>query len=401
MGSDSYAEVIARRSTLALALATLVAFNLRSVILGVTPVLPAIRSDLHLSFALSGALTSLPFLCLGFFAVPGALLSNLIGPRRLIAAATAALALGAFLRVLEPAVLMLYLGTLVVGIGTAIAQPPASAVVRGWFPAHIQRVSALYTAGLNLGGAVATTSTVYLLPMVGWRGTFIVWGVPALLACTLWLVLAPRDKLEAAAPSHLALLLRNPQVWRAGVLFAAQSAVYVTAVTWLPFLMRAKGQNASALLLLLLGLSVLGTAVVLISIRRNFATSRRFYLAAGGVTLVGSLGLVLGLTSLAWLFVILAGAGSSMAFTGSMALPPLLARTQGEVAGYSALMLTIGYLLAFFGPLLGGLLLDATGVLTAPFLVLVVGALGMIAMGFTFSLPSPSPTVPTTGRKAQ
>jgi cyanate permease len=51
-------------------------------------------------------------------------------------------------------------------------------------------------------------------------------------------------------------------------------------------------------------------------------------------------------------------------------------------------MLTIGYLLAFFGPLLGGVLLDATGVLTAPFLVLVAGAIGMIAMGFTFSRAS-------------
>ena len=72
-----------------------------------------------------------------------------------------------------------------------------------------------------------------------------------------------------------------------------------------------------------------------------------------------------------------------MGFTGSMALPPLLARTQGEVAGYSALMLTIGYLLAFFGPILGGLLLDLTGLLTAPFLVLVAGAVGMIAIGLT------------------
>jgi len=54
------------------------------------------------------------------------------------------------------------------------------------------------------------------------------------------------------------------------------------------------------------------------------------------------------------------------------------------VAGYSALMLTIGYLLAFFGPILGGLLLDITGLLTAPFLVLVAGAVGMIAIGLTF-----------------
>lgn len=365
-------------------LVTVVAFNLRSVILGISPVLPAIRSELHLSFAVSGALTSMPFLCLGVFAVPGALLSNLVGPRRLIAIATGAIAAGAFARVLYPAVLALFAGTLVVGIGAGVVQPAASAVLRGWFPDRIQRVSVIYTVALNAGGGLATTVTVYLLAVVGWRGTLIVWGLPALLACLLWVAFAPRRELETAAPSHLTALLRKPEIWRAGVLFASQSAVYVTSVTWLPFLLHAKGQNASAFALFLLGAVVLGMAVALIRVEGPFATSRTFYLAAGLVTLIGSLGLVLGLTAAIWVFVIMVGAGSSMGFTGAMALPPLLARTQGEVAGYSALMLTIGYLLAFFGPVLGGLLLDATGLLTAPFLVLVLGALGMIAIGLTF-----------------
>ena len=342
------------------------------------------RSELHLSFALSGALTSLPVMCLGLFAVPGALLSNLLGPRRLIAIATAALAFGAFLRVLQPAVLALYLGTLILGIATAVAQPAASAVMRGWFPDRVQRASAIYTAGLNAGGAVASTSTVYLLLLVGWRGTFIVWAVPALLACAAWLWLAPRDQLETAAPSHLSELLRNREVWRAGALFATQSGVYFSAVTWIPFLMHSRGRGASAFVLGVLGVVVLGMAVALVGVKGPFATSRTFYLIAGSLTLAGSLGLVLGLVDLAWFFVILLGLGSGMTFSGAMALPPLLARRQGEVAGYSALMLAIGYLVAFFGPALGGILLDLTGVLSAPFLVLVVGGLGMIAIGFTF-----------------
>ena len=286
---------------------------------------------------------------------------------------------------LPPAVFALYAGTVVVGIGAAVVQPAASAVVRGWFPAQIQRSSAIYTAGLNGGGAVATTVTVYLLPVVGWRGTFIVWGIPALAACLLWLAFAPRDVLETAAPSHLAELLRRPEVWRAGALFASQNAVYISAVTWLPFLMHARGQNASAFVLFLLGVVVLGAAIALIGVRGPFATSRSFYVGAGIVTLIGSLGLVFGLISLAWLFVLMVGLGSSLTFSGVMALPPLLARTQGEVAGYSALMMTIGYLVAFFGPVLGGLLLDITGLLTAPFLILVVGSLLMVAIGFTFS----------------
>ena len=359
------------------------------MILGVSPVLPAIRSELHLSFALSGALTALPVMCLGLFAVPGALLSNLLGPRRLIAFATAALAAGAFLRVLQPAVLALYGGTLILGIATAVAQPAASAVIRGWFSGHVQRASAIYTAGLNAGGALASTSTFYLFLIFGWRGTFITWGLPALLACVAWIWLAPRAELESAAPSHLAQLLRDREVWRAGALFATQSAVYFSAVTWLPFLLHSRGRGASAFVLGVLGIVVLGMAVALVGVKGPFATSRNFYLAAGALTLAGSLGLLFGLVDLAWLFVILLGLGSGMTFSGAMALPPLLARRQGEVAGFSALMLAIGYLVAFSAPLLGGLLLDATGILTAPFTLLVVGGLGMIAIGFTFNGPRP------------
>ena len=39
----------------------------------------------------------------------------------------------------------LYAGTVVVGIGAAVVQPAASAVVRGWFPAQIQRCYSLIT----------------------------------------------------------------------------------------------------------------------------------------------------------------------------------------------------------------------------------------------------------------
>ena len=355
------------------------------MILAVSPVLPAIRSELHLSFALTGSLTSLPILCLGAAAVPGALLSNRLGPRRLIGLAAAGIGAGSILRVLTPAVLALYTGTVLLAVCISVAQPAASAMIRGWFPETIQRVSVIYTAGLNAGGLVGTAATVYLLAFGGWRGTFIIWAVPALLASVLWFALAPHRRFDAAPPRHLESLVRNPDVWRAGGLFASQSLVYFTAVTWIPFLLHDRGRSAVAGVLLLLGLVVLGVSLALIAVRRAFATARWFYVAAGILTLLGSLGFVSGVTSLAWLCAILIGLGSSMTFVGAMALPPLLARTPGDVAGYSALMLAAGYVLAFLGPFAGGLLLDATGLVTAPFLVLAIGGVAMVAIGFTFS----------------
>ncbi|HEY2598341.1 MAG TPA: MFS transporter, partial [Candidatus Dormibacteraeota bacterium] len=47
------------------ALIALIGFQLRSVIIGVSPVLPEVRADLHLSFSAAGALTSIPVICFG------------------------------------------------------------------------------------------------------------------------------------------------------------------------------------------------------------------------------------------------------------------------------------------------------------------------------------------------
>ena len=56
-------------------LITLVGFNLRSVLLGVPPVLPLIQHDLGLSYTATGFLTALPVLVLAVGAWPSGLLA--------------------------------------------------------------------------------------------------------------------------------------------------------------------------------------------------------------------------------------------------------------------------------------------------------------------------------------
>jgi len=68
------------------------------VIVGVPPVLPEVRADLHLSFAAAGALSAIPVLGLGAAAVPGALLANRFGARRVVGLGTVGLGVAALLR---------------------------------------------------------------------------------------------------------------------------------------------------------------------------------------------------------------------------------------------------------------------------------------------------------------
>lgn len=359
----------------------LVAFQLRAVIVGVGPVLPQIRDDLHLSFSAAGALTAIPVLGLGAAAIPGAHLVNRFGPRAVVALATAGLGLAALLRLAPPQPLSLFLFSGVLALCAAVVQPALMVLIRTCFPAAIQRASTIYTTSLGLGGLCGATLSVPLLFLAGWRGTFVMWAVPILVAACLWQLVAPRESGRTAAPGRILELARSPAVWQVAGLFGAQSLVYYGTSTWLPFTLRSAGPGSLTGALLLLNFVNLPLAAVLLLLRRPWATSRSFYAGAGVLMLAGSLGFAFGLTGLAWLWAGLISASVGVTFTGSMALPALLARSSGDVAGFSAIVLTAGYALAFLGPLAGGVLLDHLHGNGVPFWLHVCAALGILCLG--------------------
>ena len=93
-------------------LITLVGFNLRSVLLGVPPVLPLIQHDLGLSYTLTGFLTALPVLVLAVGAWPSGLLAERIGARLSVSIGLGLLATGTLLRAFRlsiPSLILLHI----------------------------------------------------------------------------------------------------------------------------------------------------------------------------------------------------------------------------------------------------------------------------------------------------
>lgn len=366
------------------ALIALIAFQLRTVIVGVPPVLPELRSDLHLSFSATGALTAIPVLGLGAAAIPGAILVNRFGARRVVGAATLGLGIAALLRLTPPLPYSLYFWTAVLSLSVAIAQPGITVLVRTWFPSNLQQVSTIYALALGAGGLAGATLSIYLLAFGGWRGTFVIWALLVVAAAAAWMWLAPgRGTPHEPEPHGLGRLIREPQVWHVAALFGCQSLVFYGGITWIPFLLRGYGHNYLALVLFLFQVVGIPFTAVLATIRRPWASSRLWYVTAGLLMTVGSFGFLLGSTGLAWLWAPFVGVGGAMMFAGALALPTLLARTRAEVAGYTALTLNVGYGISFFGPLLGGVLLDHTHVITAPFWVITASAAVATILGAT------------------
>jgi CP family cyanate transporter-like MFS transporter len=372
-----------RRALVALMLIAAVGFQLRSVVLGVPPVLPALRANLHLSFTQAGALTSIPVLCLGLAAIPGAFLINRYGARSIVGVSTAGLGVAALLRLapLEPAAL--YVFSALMALCVAVAQPAMSVVVRVWFPSRIQQASTVFSTALGAGGLCGSALTVELEALAGWRGSFVFWSALALLVGLAWLVTAPNPGAgHDPEPTGLGDALSDRTAWHVAALFGSQSLVFYGSASWIPFEARHLGPAALSLIMFLLSLGTLPVGTILMGVRWPWARSRAFYVGAGLLTVLGTTGFAVGLVGQAWLWAVALGTGTAMSFLGATALPALFARP-GQVAAYAAVVLTVGYAISFVGPLLGGLLLDHTHVATSPFWVMMGGAVALTVLGLT------------------
>jgi MFS transporter, CP family, cyanate transporter len=355
-----------RRNVISLGLVWLTAFNLRVILFAIPPSLPAIRSDLGLSYSATGTITSLAILVLGAASIPGALLATRFGARRLVAICIAGLGVFTISLTLPPAVFWVFAGSALLTLSIALAQPPLAVLIRRWFPDGIARASSLYGNGLLMGNVVGASLSPYMSRALGWRGMFLVWAVVALIGVVLWVRFTPRDQ-AAAPPSNLRAVVRDPRVWQVAAL--------------LPFLINDRGPAYVATTFLFLNFIPIVPLFALSFVRWQYALSTTFYVVAGGLAAVGSLGLLLGLTDLIRPLAFMVGLGTAAAFVASIALPPLIARNESEASTYSAVMYTVGYLLAFTGPISAGMLVDATGTITVAFWPPLVGGILMAVVG--------------------
>jgi CP family cyanate transporter-like MFS transporter len=209
---------------------------------------------------------------------------------------------------------------------------------------------------------------------------FLVWAAVAAIGVALWVRFTPRDD-TAAPPVNLGKVLRDPRVWLVAALFTFQNLVYYTVATWVPFLLGGHSAADIATTFLFLTFFPIVPLFALTFVRWQFALSTWFYVAAGGVAVVGSLGLLFGLTDFVRPLVFMVGLGTGAAFVASIALPPLIATDESEASTYSAVMYTAGYLLAFVGPLSAGMLVDATGQIPPAFWPPLAGAVLMAVVG--------------------
>jgi CP family cyanate transporter-like MFS transporter len=376
-----YDSVPLRRAVAGLGLLWMVGFVYRALIFSLPPVLPQVQSELKLSFAFTGSLTSITVFILGAAALPGALLGNRFGAGRLVGFGLLATALGGGVRVLAPGAFWLPAGTALLTVAIAFGQPAISALTRAWFSKAVERASTLYVNGQMIGGLVGFSLTPLLVPGFGWRAALLAWSTLSLLGFAFWMLAAPRDAAQAELPSRLSTLLRERDLWLAAAMLVSQNLTWYTTATFLPFLLRDRGPDYVALVLFLTNVvGLLPTALA--ALRWSYASSVAFYALAGVFAAGGALLLLLGVGDLAWLAGMGIGLGCSMSYQGVLSIVPRLSRREEDVAGYASIVLTVGFLLTFVGPLSAGALVDLTHSVTASFWPALLSATAMVGLAF-------------------
>ena len=175
------------------------------------------------SGALLGLLSATYFYAYAGGMIPGGVLIDAYGPRRVVAGGGAVMGAGTLLMGLATGTPALFAGRVLVGLGATVTFVGALKVAATWFaPARFAFLSAVTATVGVLGALVATAPLAALIARTGWRGAFLLVGavtVAAALACLLALRDRPAGTAATPAPrlgdamAGTAAVVRNPHTW--------------------------------------------------------------------------------------------------------------------------------------------------------------------------------------------
>jgi MFS family permease len=212
-----------------------------------------IAKDLMQAFGATGTLVGLLsatyFYSYSGFMLPGGLLIDALGARRVVAAGSAVMGLGTLAMAAAETSAMLFAGRFVIGAGATVTFIGAMKLGAAWFPPErFGTISALTATVGVLGSLIANAPLAMLVAWVGWRGAFWILGAATLVGAALCLAVV-RDAPEGAtgiaepAPRMREVLagtlsvLKNPHTWPPFLSFFFLYSALGNLMLWvIPFL---------------------------------------------------------------------------------------------------------------------------------------------------------------------
>src|SRR5438067_7797420 len=151
------------------------------------PLIPILRSDLHINNGQAGLMSTLLFLGLAVMYIPAGALADRYGQRPVLIGSSILLAGGSLLLPLFPNFPWILFCRIITGMGAGGAFV-AGAGVAASMGKHASLAKGLYGGSVQIGSGLGLLFTPILYGWFGWRGAFFFWGLLAISLIFTWLI---------------------------------------------------------------------------------------------------------------------------------------------------------------------------------------------------------------------
>ncbi|WP_313027688.1 MFS transporter [Pseudomonas lopnurensis] len=353
----------------------LIAANLRAPITSLGPVLSQVQDYFGLTPAAAGLLNALPLLIFACASPLAPWLTRRISLEHALFGALGIIALGCLVRS-TGLYSGLWLGTLLIGGGIAVANVLVVPLVKRDFPSHTALCVGLYAATMALMAALASGLAAPLSELTdyAWKVSLGIWFGLALIAAFCWWPHARNaDSIVLGAPPvGRSTVWRSGIAWQVSMFMALQTLTFYTLIDWFPAMAASVGigaVKAGAYLFAYQAIAVLANLATSVAIKRMHDQRLLGFICSAAIV-IGVAGLLMA-PAMALVWLLFAGVGAGMSMVTCLSLFSLRARDHHQASSLSAMGQCIGYGLGACGPFLAGYLRGLTGSWHVPMMVLL------------------------------
>lgn len=392
---------------LVLAGIVLSAFNLRTAVTSLTPLLDELGRTFGFGTTMTGVFGMMPTAAFALFGALTPGIAHRIGLERTALLSMLLAAAGLLLRSAAGGTTGLLVGSAIALAGMGIGNIVLPPLVKRYFASNVGTVSTLYITVLQLGTILPALFAVPLAAAANWQVSLGSWALFAIVATLPWAALLvierrhasplaqvhdsavmPDDEAPELAEPASGRIWRSPVAWGMALMFGMTSLITYSMFTWLPKLLVEAGGSAALGGAMVALFSTLGLISALTMPSLAVRMRNPFLIVLGCFVFYALAFAGLLLAPMKWpvLWVALLGMGPST-FPLALTLINLRTRTPGGSAALSGFTQGVGYSLSCLGPLLFGLLHEYSHGWGLPFVFLGLCALVLLFGGYLASKP--------------
>ncbi|MGX2960777.1 MFS transporter [Peribacillus sp. JNUCC 23] len=340
----------------------LVSLNLRMSIASISPVLENIRNDLELSNGMVSLLTSIPVICMGFFAFFATRVSARFGLEKTIATCLLLIGIATAFRAFTNSAITLLITAFLIGIGIAISGPLVSGYIKQKFPNRIGMMVGVYSVGMGIGASLSAGLMIPLQKQLNdsWQLALASWSIFAVIGLLFWYPMVKKSEfVKNSTKATIQLPFKNKNVWSFTLIFGLQAGMFYCISTWLAPIAQSMGFSGeqSGTLITLFTIIQMIFSFLIPSLADVYKNEKAWLMGSTLFVLIGLLCIVFHIVN-PWLATILIGIGLGGLFPLALALPLNAVSSSSEASSWTSMMQGFGYMLGGVIPFIAGLTRD-------------------------------------------